>query len=244
MNHLSNKVGARISVIVGILTWFTMMAILWFVEYKLCNGNLKTNFAAILGITIGYILGYFISEEKVNESETSVEKRKSSKLFHFILLFSVVVFSVYLTVFVNPYLMYPYQFYLLLFLTGTRYVYCNWKKKKRIEKRVSGWQFSILFSAVSCLTIVYCLIVHPITVEDGKHILMKSGYQNVKFEYNIREVEYLNYMFPENEIELQKNEEGLNFYFYRGEKNGKVYGVAVSLVGNRIVGEKNEDNKQ
>ena len=131
-----------------------------------------------------------------------------------------------------------YQYFVVIIALAIAYLFPRARVLlKSNHKIVTSWLLTILFAILIIASLGFCLIVDPVTISEGREMVAEKGYQNVRFVDNITNNVALNIIFDGNQSPPAKNEDAMNYYLYQGEKDGEIYGIAVSLVGRRVVGE-------
>lgn len=239
----------HLSYICSVLSWGLMLLTFWYFEYRVYGGNLEIGscFTYALICPPIYAFSYFLNREERKEElvQKSVLKSKISNIISDIILIGLGLFFLWVIVFKNHYLINIYLcLSIILFYIIIKYILPQKECEEKNKIKMSGWLVSILFSILIVDVLIFCIIANPVTVKGGRQLVAEDGYENVQYIDNIKDPIILESIFVDCDLSLLKHEEALNFYLYRGFKNGESYGIAVSLVGRRIVAEtKDENNK-
>ncbi len=238
MKNMIVFIRKNISYIYTFILWVLMIWIFWFLKYSVYGGNLETGFISFLIFPPLFVLLVFFCRKYENEY-TDLPLLSNQKIWNniskiFELAFYVIL--IWLIFFVNPYIVTAYQFLLILIVLNIIYYFPKLKgyNETCIEKNKMTF-FIIIIVTLITTTLSFCIIANPITLNEASSLLEEEGYENVEYVDNINSSFVLKKVFSDNEIDLLKNEDTMNFYLYRVEKNGEDYGIAISLIGRRIV---------
>lgn len=233
-----------ISYICAVLSWGLMLLIFWYFENKAYGGNLEVGFIYMLiNPPVIVLFSFIFKKDREGELEQqSTSKPMISNRITDIILTCLGLVFLWLIVFKTPYQITIYYFLsLLFFYTIITYIL----PKKAVEKiniiRNSVWSISIIFWILIVDLLLFCVIANPITVKEGQQLIAENGYENVQYMKSMN-TPLLDFIFDDCSPALSKHEDALNFYLYRGIKNGESYGIAVSLAGRRIVAETKDEN--
>lgn len=236
-----------------VLSWGFMLWVFWFLKYKQYGGNLDVDIMYAIIFPIVWFLKKLLSEdteeqsEQLEQSEQCPDKVSKFGNIIIILLIAIIsIFALWYLLFVNVYEIGAYLYFgILISLAICNYLE-KFKNKKQLKskklKKEPAWFRIVLIHTIIVSTILFCVIANPITIKEGRQLVAENGFQNVQYVDSIEHIGVLKVMFPERELKLAKHEDTMNFYLYRGEKNGSIYDIAVSLIGRRIVGEAIVDN--
>ena len=222
------------------ILWILMLWFTWFIENKAYAGNIDTGFMFFLlyPLVLALVVSIHKDEFDKDTQQPSEKQIRVGKTIcnSIIIVFCLVFLSVIL--FIDPYIISVYQFLftLIIFKALSRsFKVKEWIKlcnKKDIM--LSVFVILVIFFIVMLL---FLLIVNPITLNNAIKYLEETGYKNVEFVENIYSRFVLDRLYLDNDYTLSRLEDSMNFYLFKGEKNGEAYGIAVSVVGGRIVGE-------
>ena len=240
MTKFTAFIKRNISYISTFLSWILMVWLFWFMEYRLYGGNLDIGFIFILTYPPLFVFLSFIFGDDINEhnQRKSPLRKKIGTGVIIVIIASCTIIILWYIIFKNPYMVRGYQYFLVMIAMGIAYLFPRGRVLlKSNHKIVTTWLLTILFAILIIASLAFCLIVDLVTIPEGREMVAQKGYQNVRFVDNITNNAYLNIVFGGNQSPPTKNEDAMNYYLFLGEKDGEIYGIAVSLVGRRIVGE-------
>lgn len=234
----------NINYVYAILTWLGMLLIYWYLDHKVYGGNLNLCFKDVLIYPPIFALIYFLNEENRKEQikkQTAFGKRISNIITNIIfIIFGVMLLQSILLK--NPYQIKSYQILAaILFLAMISYFPQFKQKEQIVSNKESAKLISILIVIEILVVLIFCIIVSPMTVKEGQRLVVDYGYEDVEYIVNIKDPVILRTTAGDKEVLLSKQEDSINFYLYRGTKNGEEYGIIVSLIGHRIVAETNAE---
>ena len=230
-----------------VAVWLVMAGIISYLQLIVYKGGLGENMLNIaLWITAITIICFGLEDKNLIKK---TEDNKWMKLFWsvgevvwVILLVGGIVFFVHLLLYRNPYSLISYFFLIVIvvyLVPDIRILKENVPfLKNSIQKNV--WSGIILCVLYAVATIALCLVLKPVTVNQGTSLVAEQGYQNVSYVSTIDIAdewteEHWALMFNEGLPTVEQYEEKLGFYVYKGEgKDGNTM-IVVSVVGGNIM---------
>lgn len=240
MRSISSFIKNNIFYVYAILTWIATLAIFWYLDYKVYGGNLELGFKGVLIYAPIFIFIYFFNEENRIEGikKQTAFGKKISNIITNIIFISFGLMLIQSILYNNPYRVKTYQILcVMLFLAMISYLPRFRQKEEIVRNKDSARLISILFVIDILVVLIFCIIVTPMTVKEGRRLVADIGYEDVEYIVNIKDSVILRTTTFDKEVALSKQEDSMNFYLYRGTKNGEEYGIIVSLNGHRVVAE-------
>lgn len=238
MKKLIVFIRQNINYIYTFILWLLMIWIFWFLENRVYSGNLETGFIVLLILPPLVVLLVFFFNKYENDYKDLLllSNQRIWNIISTIFEFIFFIFIIWVILFVNPYLVVGYQFLLILIVLNTIYYFPKLKSYYELCITKNKMMFyNIIIVTLTTSTLLFCMIANPITLNKANNLLEDEGYNNVEYINNINNTLVLKMLFSDNELKLLKNEDTMNFYLFRGYKDGEDYGIAISLVGRRIV---------
>ena len=137
----------------------------------------------------------------------------------------------------EPYLLIIYFYFGVLIALG---IFTLWEPS-------GGWKLSVLACAIFLelilITGIYLLIVSPMSVDGGRQMLEAQGYGQVYYEKSADNEKILDTFYDGDLKLLSRSASGLGFYMFRCEKDGIMYGAAISVIDKNIVAAEPLDNE-
>lgn len=234
----------NINYVYAILTWLAMLSIYWYLDYRVYGRNLNLGFMYVLIYPPMFTFFYYLYDEDRKESikkQTAFGKRISNIITYIIFItFGIVLLKSILLK--NPYQIKSYQILsAILFLAMISFLPQFKQKEQIVSNKESAKLISILIVIEILVVLIFCIIVSPMTVKEGQRLVVEIGYEDVEYIVNIKDPVILRTAAGDKEVLLSELEDSMNFYLYRGIKNGEEYGIIVSLIGHRIVAETNAE---
>lgn len=238
MKH-RNKI---IPIVIPVILWFVMMAILWVIQFRIYGECIETGFTGWLIITIVVLIA-LMQEKEEPKQENSKKNSKLKNVLRYIL--PLLIYAAYWSwLLMNdhskvrqlfPYCLVLYQF---LSLLAVYVIYCIIKEryKKQTGKASShSVLYCALFATNIVVTILFCIIVQPMTVNQAKELLEKEEFQRVEYQLKFSDKLIVEGYFSDSVIDLKDDDDLLQFYIFTGEKDGNRYEAAVSVLGRKVV---------
>ncbi len=244
MRKISGFLKQNKNYICVILTWVVNLLIFYYLDYKVYGGNLNLSFMGVLIYPPIYAFIYIINEEDRNErikKQTKLGKKISNVItniifmaFGFILTWSIL--------YNNPYQIKAYQILsALLFLAMILFIPQYKQLEQIVNKKDWACLLTNLFIIEILVVLIFCIIARPMTVREGKRLVADVGYEDIEYIVNIEDLVILRTITGYEDVLLSKHEDSMNFYLYRGTKNGENYGIIISVISHRIVTEINSE---
>lgn len=232
MDKLIPFIKAKKGIIIACVLYLFTTVFLYFVEFKMYGGVVKTCFAYVVLIPISLFFSWAMSDENKNKNKRPKKKNKYwakiSKTLDRIFTLCVFEFIVYF-LYKNPYTLELY--YYIAIAIFSLCIYFLDKTKKICCKKIKISTLNIIaYSCILVITFLYILIANPCSVYKGESVLKENGYSNITYETDVTDT----YMEFENQ-QLTQDEKKLDFYMYKADKGKSSYAIFVSAVTGRVV---------
>ncbi len=231
MNRAISFLKSHISATIACLIYLFTCLFLYYVEYQMYGGAVKTGLLFAVVIPPLSFVSWLLRDEKAEEPKSKLWK-KLGNIFDCIFLIVFMIFLGY-TIYTSPYDLYAY--YCLVLVLGV--LFTVWfDKKKKINKILCSGSMSVIivYSVILVVTIIYIPVANICTVKTAKTSLENEGFNNISLVHNYDS--HTVSIFHKKEVEkLTKNEQNFSFYYFTGEKQNNTYGIFISTVSGKIV---------
>jgi hypothetical protein len=227
-----NWLKQRRRMIIALIIYFITCVTLYMVEYRIYEGTIKINFInTCIILPIAYFVGWLSRDE-----DKPVEKKKPTIWSNVGIFFSYIFFFLFTLFFIyrlykNIYEFVAYHYLALMLILAI----IHFSKILERLKQINSTSVSIIFGTLLITTLLYVIILNPITAKDATLKVQNYGFSDVSYENNIKNQKSLSTILGTEITESSKYEDSLGYYLLKGVKDKKYYAIVVSVTNGTIV---------